>query len=673
MEYDKQIWKEEQEYAAAAKEAISRCTQRELSRLQSKREDILEERKYFIDYFYELKEDERRDLLENEFLDTKTYETTLSDLARLGRQIQEPYFARFDFEEEGEGEKETYYIGIHTVSDPMDGRIVIYDWRAPVASLYYEFEPGKARYKAPGGDVSGDLLLKRRYVFRRGELKSFSDINMPSDDDLLNEVLSQKSDTHMKTILQTIQKEQHRIIRDYIEGISVIQGCPGSGKSSVALHKAAYILYCFRERLKTQKIAVISPNHVFAEYISSVLPDLGEENVETILAEDIVNACLTDEPDVRYADRIATHELFMNGERPDVVYKSTEAFRQRLLEYAAELEKTVFTAADLIMEDGSLCISREELNELFYGELNEIPVLKRAESAARYICDKKKYTSFEMRDYVYSAVYAMMRSSYISELYRMMFTENEEPVSFVWEDACAMALLKILLKGMETEYAVFYLIADEAQDFTPVFLEILNRRYRGCNMLFVGDEDQLVFENSGQYRDDIRRIMSKKPYREYRLETNYRSTAQIMAFAMKLIGRNAESGGRPFCVRQGEEPLVCRVEAEEMGRSVSSYIQEMAEKGYENIAVLCRSEAECPAVRSAIDLPVSVDRAINWKVLPVYMAKGLEFDAVALWDVSRARYCRDNDRYLLYTAVTRAMHDVRAFYTGDPAPFFTNC
>ena len=229
MEYDNKIIQEEKQYAADAKAAVGRCTEKELSRLKDKREDILEERKYFIDYFYELKEDEKRDLLENEYLDTKTYENTLSDLARLGRQMQEPYFARFDFCETEEDDAEKYYIGIHTVTDPLDGRIVIYDWRAPVSSLYYEYEPGPAAYKAPGGEVEGELLLKRRYVFKKGELKSFSDINMPSDDELLNEVLSQKSETHMKTILQTIQKEQHRIIRDYIEGVSVIQGCPGSG------------------------------------------------------------------------------------------------------------------------------------------------------------------------------------------------------------------------------------------------------------------------------------------------------------------------------------------------------------------------------------------------------------------------------------------------------------
>ena len=667
MEYDNKIIQEEKQYAARAKEAIGRCTDKELSRLKEKRENILDERKYFIDYFYELKDDEKRDLLENEYLDTKTYENTLTDIARLGRQMQEPYFARFDFREASDENADKYYIGIHTVTDPLDGSLVVYDWRAPIASLYYEYEPGKAMYKAPGGEVRGELLLKRRYVFKKGELKSFSDINMPSDDELLNEVLSQKSESHMKTILQTIQKEQHRIIRDYIEGVSVIQGCPGSGKSSVALHKAAYVLYCFRERLKTQKIAVISPNSVFAEYISSVLPDLGEENVDTLLAEDIVASCLSEEADVKYADRAQTNEMFMKGLRPDVAYKSSEEFRLRIMEYAKELEQCIFEASDLILDDGTVCMTAEEMRQLFYEEMKGTPLLKRANQVAKYICDRKKYSSYEMRDYIYEAVNAMVKSSYISELYRMMFRHEEEPAVFIWEDACAMALLKILLKGIETEYSVFYLIADEAQDFTPVFFEILNRKFRGCNMLFVGDEDQLVFESSGNYREDIKRIIAKKPYREYSLNTNYRSTAQIMNFALNIMNRKQDESS--LCVRQGDEPEIRQTSLQNLGESVSEYIQEMYRNGYENIAVLCKSQEECLRIRGSINLPVSVENDINLKVLPVYMAKGLEFDAVAVWNADRSSYYRDNDRNLLYTAVTRAMHNVCVFCAGEPTVF----
>jgi len=492
---------------------------------------------------------------------------------------------------------------------------------------------------------------------------------MPSDDELLTEVLSQKSESHMKTILQTIQKEQHRIIRDYIEGVSVIQGCPGSGKSSVALHKAAYVLYCFREKLKTQRIAVISPNAVFAEYISSVLPDLGEENVETLLAEDILSSCLEGEDDVRYTNRADSTELYIKGLRPDVKYKSSEEFRLRILSYAKELENNIFEGCDLIMEDGRTSMTGAELNEIFYEELKGIPLLKRVSSLVDYVCEKKNYRSYDLKDYVSSELNSMVKSKYISELYRMMFEENSIPETFVWEDACAMALLKILLKGIETEYSVFYLIADEAQDFSPVFLEIINRKFRGSNMLFVGDEDQLVFENSGNYRADIKRVVTKKPYREYTLSTNYRSTAQIMEFALNIMGRNNDESSCALCVRQGDVPEICKVQTESISVAVSEYICDMYQKGYENIAVLCKSSDECSKIRTEIKLPLAVERNVNLKILPVYLAKGLEFDAVALWGIEADKYSGDNDRNIIYTAVTRAMHNVKIFFEKELPQF----
>jgi DNA helicase-2/ATP-dependent DNA helicase PcrA len=215
-------------------------------------------------------------------------------VARLGKQLKEPYFAGFTFKEKGEDEEENYYLSIHTLRQPETGAIVTTDWRAPVASLYYEAEPGKANFSAPAGVIEGDLLKKKRYVFKDGKLIKSTEIGMPSDDEMLCEVLNQNSDTHMKTILQTIQKEQYKIVRDYIEGIAVIQGCAGSGKSSIALHKVAYVLYAFRDRLKHGEVTIISPNSVFSEYISSVLPELGEESVKEFLFEDVIQYALKD-------------------------------------------------------------------------------------------------------------------------------------------------------------------------------------------------------------------------------------------------------------------------------------------------------------------------------------------------------------------------------------------
>ena len=215
----------ERKYAEETLAAVKRCIDKELAHLKLRRENILEERKYFSDYFNELKEDEKKDLLDNELLDTNAYVYSLQLLTRLGKQLKEPYFAGFVFEEDAEeAEAERYYLSIHTLRDPETGAILTTDWRAPIASLYYESEPGAASFTAPAGKITGTLRNKRRYVFQDGRLVNYSDIGMPSDDEVLCEALRRNTDTHMKTILQTLQKEQYKIVRDYIEGVSVIQG-----------------------------------------------------------------------------------------------------------------------------------------------------------------------------------------------------------------------------------------------------------------------------------------------------------------------------------------------------------------------------------------------------------------------------------------------------------------
>ena len=197
----------EKKYAEETLAAVKRCIEKELTHLKLRRENILEERKYFSDYFNELKEDEKKDLLDNELLDTNAYVYSLQLLARLGKQLKEPYFAGFVFEEDAaETEAERYYLSIHTLRDPETGAILTTDWRAPIASLYYESEPGAASFTAPAGRITGTLRNKRRYVFQDGTLVSYSDIGMPSDDEVLCEALRRNTDTHMKTILQTLQK-----------------------------------------------------------------------------------------------------------------------------------------------------------------------------------------------------------------------------------------------------------------------------------------------------------------------------------------------------------------------------------------------------------------------------------------------------------------------------------
>ncbi len=643
---------------------VKKCIDEELENIRIRRENILDERKYFSDYFSELKDDEKKDLLDNELLDTNAYAFSLGFLARLGKQLKEPYFAGFTFCEDGE-EPETHYLSIQTLRNPDNDEIVTTDWRAPVASLYYEAELGKACFSAPLGSISGELINKRKYVFKEGNLVKFSDIGMPSDDEVLCDVLKQNSDTHMKTIIRTIQKEQYKIVRDYIEGVSVIQGSAGSGKSSIALHKAAYILYTFREKLKDGSITIISPNMVFSEYISSVLPDLGEENIQNILPEDVIHDALFALEGFRFVDRLTQQEIIHsdneNGPRykKNAEFKATMDFRNLVEKYIKHLEQNIFVAEDLYIDiDNNIKVEAELLKDLFYSVYSDLPIMNRTEEMARFIGDKYKIKKGENIEQIRLNLNYMFESQSIEVLYRKMydiFPEISEfaPAEMIWEDACVMALIYIALYEPDLTGNNFYLMADEAQDFTPIYLELLKHMFKGTNMLFVGDINQKIMGNLGNFADDIKKIIKRNPYRKYELNTNYRSTRQIVEYASKY----AQDKTAIECVRDGNEPKeIIAPDIQEAAIQAEKYIKEMHNKGYENIAIICRSKKEANIFSGQLKLEYSLISKINLKILPLYLAKGLEYDAVVVWDIANPS---------MYTACTRAMHDLLVIKKGE--------
>ena len=511
----------EEKHVRETLEVVKKCIDSELAHLKMRRENILEERKYFNDYFNELKDDEKKDLLENELLDTNAYAYSLQFVARLGKQLKEPYFAGFTFKEDDEDEGESYYLSIQTLRQPETGAIVTTDWRAPVASLYYEAEPGKAKFSAPAGIIEGDLLKKKRYVFRDGKLIKSTEIGMPSDDEMLCEVLNQNSDTHMKTILQTIQKEQYKIVRDYIEGIAVIQGCAGSGKSSIALHKVAYVLYAFRDRLKHGEVTIISPNSVFSEYISSVLPELGEESVKEFLFEDVIQYALKDLEDYKFTDRLSQQEIIQSstpesiGYKRLAEYKSTMDFRNKVVDYVKYLRQNIFMAEDLDLDDdGGRKVPAELLNDLFYSTYSDLPIMKRTEKMASFVAEQNKIRTPELIEKIKMELDFMLISMSAPVLYRKMYSVYPEiadyaPANDSWEDACAVAIIYVALYEPDIAVNNFYVIADEAQDYVPVYIELLKIVYKGSNMLFVGDCNQKIMGNQGNFVKDIKDFLKE--------------------------------------------------------------------------------------------------------------------------------------------------------------------
>ncbi|MBP3391324.1 MAG: ATP-binding domain-containing protein [Clostridia bacterium] len=660
----------EKQYAEKTLQAIHTCINRELEIVRRRKGDILDERKYFMDYFAELKEDERNDLLGMEEMDTRSYVRSIEYLARLSKQQKEPYFAGFDFSPaDGSGDVIRCCLSIQTLRDPESGEMLTFDWRAPIASLYYESEPGDASFEAPDGTVSGTLSCKRRYFFKEGVLQKCMEISMPSDDEMLSEALSRHAGDHMHAIIETLQKEQHRIVREHIEGITVISGCAGSGKSSVALHKAAYILYGFRDKMKESNLAIISPNDTFSEYISTVLPDLGEENMHTLLPEDVVYEGLAGIEQFPFmtrleeAERIGEFGLSAQGDEQALALcrtaKSQEAFRNIVVQYASYLQKNIFKAEPLsLTTELEGMVEPEFLHDLFYSICSETPLLKRTAEMAQFIFGRYDVRKDENKEFIQQSLDGMMKAVSAPALYRLMYKDpdfqKETGFDFsvlslfdnLFEDACAVAVLNMMLAEPEISGTVFYLICDEAQDFSPIFLEVLRHRYRGCDMLFVGDRDQIVFENSGHFASDIKRILPRRPLRTYELKTNYRSTKEIVSFAANILGRNPAEYGS---VRSGAEPEVC-------SKNVGTVLEDMHSAGMESVCVLTRTRQEATELAREYAVPQKIASNMRVHFLPIYLAKGLEFDGVVVWNSQDPYYQTEKGKFALYTACTRAMH-----------------
>lgn len=661
----------EQDYLTNTQNAIAAEINTELDSLKAKRELILEERKYLGDYNYELKEDEIQNLLKVEHVDTNAYVYSLGRVAKLGKMSNDPYFARFDFAEADEDEDDdeddeedfpaaqdadNYYLGIATLRDPETSRILIYDWRTPIASLYYESNPGIASYEAPSGSIRGMLYGKRRYTFNKGKLVKYCDVDMPSDDEFLNSALASHADTHMKTIINTIQTQQYKIMRDYIDGVSILSGCAGSGKSSIALHKIAYIMYHFRNKMEDKKIMIVSPNGVFSDYISTVLPDLGEENVDNILPEEIVSEILKKYPEYNYLSREQAIEISQAA----VPFKSTMPFRNAVSDYIRYLSKTIFTPEELQFEvaDKEIIIPEATLRDLFYSVYSDIPLMERTMKVAEYICQKNRIRSGDMGQQIYYELQFMMKSLSMPTLYKMMYTDKEFMSEYgyslseemitqydSWEDACALALMTLnMCNTDELSKDVFYIIADEAQDLIPVFIDVLKTLYHGSNYLFVGDRNQLVFTGTGDFAEDIKTIVLKRPLRVYTLDTNYRSTIEISDYSMKYLAGDTDIKS----VRHGDEVTeVCGINGENLRNSVISAISGMADNGYTSVTILCNTLKQARDFERKLMIPLSLSNKISIKALPVYLAKGLEYDCVLTMNV---------EDKLMYTACTRAMH-----------------
>jgi DNA helicase II / ATP-dependent DNA helicase PcrA len=666
-------------------------------------------------------------------------------LKALARLKESPYFGRIDFNEKPGNETEQIYIGIASLMDHHEENFLIYDWRSPIASLYYDFSPGPAHYQTLHDTIAGEISLKRQFIIRQGKIKGMFDTGVTIVDTLLQAALGNNASTTMKSIVATIQKEQNQIIRNEHSSLLIVQGVAGSGKTSAVLQRIAYLLYRFRENLTAENLLLFSPNPLFSSYISNVLPELGESNIKQttfidFLQEGIEKDITVESPFEQMEYTLTCKDLSVLETRSrHIKLKSSLYFKELLDQYISSLQNQGIQFRNITFRD-EILISKEKISNYFYGIEENISIPNRMELVSKWLLkelrliqnrekdkdwvleqiellDKEAYLqayyqnqrideddfSLEediLREEVVKKQFANIRKQVrkfafanVLETYKKLYTgweinpnppywdeicvlsrENIKNKFLTWEDATAYRYFRGKLLGDRENRSVRHLFIDEAQDYTAFQYAFIKEIFPYTRMTLLGDINQAIYTYGSSLNPLIPEFI-EEGHERIVLTKSYRSTKEIVEFTKKFA-----PGGEliePFD-RHGENPEIIKLKDDSSLEDVlTKTILSLQDKEHATIAIICKTNQESNEVYNLLKNRIAI-KQINEEtysfekgilVLPVYLAKGIEFDAVIIPDASANHYNQESDRTLFYTACTRAMHSLTLITNDTPCNF----
>lgn len=605
---------------------------------------------------------------------------------KLMKLRKSPYFGRFDFarRDRDDASARAFYVGVHDFRDEETDKPIVYDWRAPISSLFYDFEIGPARYQAPSGQIEGEIALKRQFRIRDGDMEFMLESSVNIVDDVLQQELSRSSDEGMKNIVATIQRDQNAIIRDGEAHTLIIQGVAGSGKTSIALHRIAFLLYRFKDTLSSDDMLIISPNRVFADYIGNVLPELGEEQVSEIGMETLADELLEGKYRFQTFFEQTTLLLETNDEalKARITAKASLDFLKQIDAYVEHLEAASFTAVQ--WQTGRYIVP-----DWFFAETwRKYRGLPPTERIAELVSAAEHQIAFhynhelrlEERRSLREAIRSMVRRSTLRAAYKGLFEWMEKPELFKpltgkleYADVFPLIHLKMRLEGIDNpRKMVKHLLIDEMQDYTPVQYAVLGKLFP-CRKTILGDASQSVNPYSASSAEQIQRVLRTSA--PVKLTKSYRSSWEIMQFALS-ISPNAELV--PI-ERHGEPPQVvsCKRQSDATAR-VADETNAFQASSHRSLAIIAKTQKQAEKLhRQLADAGVetrlldagSIGFSTGVIICTAHLAKGLEFDRVIVPDASAQNYKTEMDRNLLYVACTRAMHRLTLITVGEPSAF----
>lgn len=703
-----------------------------------RRKEVIDTRKHFWDDV-KVNTDTFDDYLEtiialrqqaqNLSVSQSTHRQSFKRLATLRRMQKVPYFGRIDFTEEGDSVAERIYIGISTLTDTSGENILIYDWRAPVSSVYYDYAPGPAEYATPGGVIRGTLEKKWQYIIRNGVIQSMFDTSLTIGDEILQQVLGRVTDKHMHNIVATIQMEQNRIIRHDRGRMLIVQGPAGSGKTSAALQRIAYLLYKYRDRLKADQIILFSPNSMFNSYVSNVLPELGEENMQQVTFQEYLDHRLSKafqvEGPYEQLEYVLTaaNDPSYRTRMANIRFKASTRFFEAIKGYWKSLASSGMLFKDILFR-GKAIVTAKQIAERFYRSDTSLRFHNRLEKLTEWLnkqideAEKIERTKPWVQEEIellsnedYHKAYTHLRkkrrfkgdsldnyeieTEAIGELivrkklkplrkriralrfidfkgiYKQLFAdptqiklwlEGETPGE--WEDICRLTVkmldegklfyedatpflfLKDLIQGFQTNISIKHVLVDEAQDYSSFQFEYLKCLFPSARMTVLGDFNQAIYAHASETADfqTLTDLYGTDETDVITLNRSYRSTRQIVEFTRGLV-----PGGERIIAfeRDGDKPMLTRVsDHAELHRCIASKVAELRNRGYNTIAIVCKSSAESTtayeALKSVEEVKLVKSGSAEYEqgvvVIPAYLAKGIEFDAVIIYDASAQVY-----------------------------------
>lgn len=622
---------------------------------------VLEFKKLIWDTHTEMDPNEMRSMMAESDLQVSIMQSKGNYLQRLFRIQNKPYFGSIRFKEEGSEEEDNIYIGITHVEDKLD--YYVHDWRSPICSMFYDYETGPASYKAPSGIIKGNIIKKRQYIIEDAELKHIFDNDLNISDSLLQEVLAEESSDKMKNIVNTIQEEQNKVIRNTEDKNLIVEGIAGSGKTSVALHRIAFLLYRI-PNLTSSNVVVFTPNKVFSEYISNVLPELGEDNTYDMTFYDLLCQNINEYKDIENFTDFISRYYKGNVDNYDMVkYKQSDEIIKDINNYINNLLSTI-KFNNKLEYDNFIEIDTEELNNMLNYKYNRFPLFERIKEISKRIASNNYEGSTKNASSIEKKLKELLNikldlKDIFNNFYQSKYSKYKDKVNdkyLYYEDACIFLYIKSLLVGFNTNHVIKEIVIDEAQDYNKLQYLIIKKTFKTSNYTILGDTNQTI--NPYYKYDSLEELTSIFESSKYiTLTKTYRSTGKIIDYTNKILGLNHVTAIR----NDKASDIIFRNNITKNDFLTDINNLKTISK---SIAIITKNDKEAEKVYNMLkdDLDIMlIDGFGHIKrdlvVVPSYVAKGLEFDSVIIYTDEDNKY-QEKDKYLFYVACTRAQHNL---------------